>query len=187
MSDLHNKHSLSFGYITNLPFGPGQRFGGNMKGVAGGIVGGWQVNGITTFRSGRTFSVQLNFDNQNDGQRSPNQRPDAIRDAQPSGFNGTSAQWFDTSAFAVPAPYTYGNLGRNTLIGPRLQTWDFGLFKNIRLTEKTRFQFRAELFNAFNDVNFSNPSATFGNSDFGQISSTATQQRQIQFGLKYIF
>jgi len=187
LSDLQNKHIFTFGYITNLPFGPGQRFGGNMKGVAAAILGGWQFDGITTYRTGRPFSVQLNFDNQNDGQRSFNQRPDVIRDPQPSGLNQTPAQWFDTSAFAVSAPYTYGNLGKNTLIGPSLQTWDFGLFKNIRVTEKTRFQFRAELFNAFNNVNYSNPSATLGNSGFGQISSTATEQRQIQFGLKYIF
>jgi hypothetical protein len=189
LSDLNNKHIFSFGYTTNLPFGPGQRFGGNLKGVGAAIVGGWQLNGITTFRSGRPFTVGLNFDNANDGQRGccVVLRPDSLRNPQPDGFNATAGQWFDTTAFAVPAPYTYGNLGRNALVGPGLQTWDFGLFKNIRVTEKSRFQFRAEFFNAFNNVNFSNPSATFQNSDFGQISSTATEQRQIQFGLKYIF
>jgi hypothetical protein len=191
-SDLHNKHIFSMGYITNLPFGPGQHFGSNLRGAAAAIVGGWQINGITTMRSGRPFSVTLNFDNQNDGQRSQNQRPNVIRDPQPSGFSGTQTKWFDTAAFAIPAPYTYGNLGRNTLYGPALQTWDFGLFKNISVTEKTRLQFRAELFNAFNNVNFSNPNSSIGaqgaaTPGFGEISSTATPQRQIQFGLKYLF
>ena len=135
---------------------------------------------------------KLHFDNQNDGQRGQNQRPNVIRDPQPSGFSGTQTKWFDTAAFAIPAPYTYGNLGRNTLYGPALQTWDFGLFKNISVTEKTRLQFRAELFNAFNNVNFSNPNSSIGaqgaaTPGFGQISSTATPQRQIQFGLKYLF
>src|SRR5439155_7089717 len=152
-SDLHNKHIFTWGYITNLPFGPGQRFGGNLKGVAASIIGGWQFNGITTLRSGRPFSVLLNFDNQNDGQRNQNQRPNVLGDPQPSGFTQTAAGWFDTGAFAVPAPYTYGNSGRNILYGPGLQSWDFGLFKNIRVTEKSRFQFRAEFFNAFNNVN----------------------------------
>ncbi|MEW5976498.1 MAG: TonB-dependent receptor [Acidobacteriota bacterium] len=191
-SDLHNKHIFSWGYVTNLPFGPGQRWGSDLKGVSAAVVGGWQVNGITTMRSGRPFNVVLNFDNQNDGQRSQHQRPNVIRDPQPSGFNGTQGKWFDTSAFAIPTPFTYGNLGRNALYGPGLQTWDFGLFKNIPVSEGTRLQFRAEMFNAFNNVNFANPNASIGQQGadtpgFGQISGVATNQRQIQFGLKYIF
>jgi hypothetical protein len=191
-SDLHNTHIFTLGYITNLPFGRGQRFGANMSGVANAIIGGWQLNGVTTMRSGRPFTVTLNFDNQNDGQRSQHQRPNVITDPQPSGFEGTPTRWFDTAAFQVPAPYTYGNLGRNTLYGPGFQTWDFGLFKNIRISEGSRLQFRTEFFNAFNNVNFAIPSASLGQQGaatpgFGQISSTASNQRQIQFGLKYIF
>jgi len=191
-SDLNNTHIFTLGYVTNLPFGRGQRFGAGMSGAANAIIGGWQVNGITTLRSGRPFNVTLNFDNQNDGQRSEHQRPNVIRDPQPSGFNGTELKWFDTTAFAIPAPYTYGNLGRNALVGPRLQTWDFGLLKNIRITERSRLQFRAEFFNAFNNVNFSNPNASIGSQGadtpgFGEISGVVTNQRQIQFGLKYLF
>jgi hypothetical protein len=197
LSELHNKHIFSFGYITNLPFGPGQRLGGNAKGVAAAIIGGWQLNGITTYRSGRPFDLRLAFDNTNDGQRGGSQvlRPNVAGDPFPSGFNKTAGKYFNTDAIVVPPEFTYGTSGRNPLIGPSLQTWDFGLFKNIRVTEKTRFQFRAELFNAFNNVNFSNPTGN-GNSmgpqgaatpGFGQISSTVTEQRQIQFGLKYIF
>jgi hypothetical protein len=186
-SDLHNKHIFSLGYTTNLPFGPGQRFGGSSSGVAGAIIGGWQLNGITTFRSGRPFGTQLNFDNQNDGQRGFNQRPDVIRDPQPSGSEGTVSKWFDTSAFVVPAPYTYGNSGKNNIYGPSLQTWDFGLFKNFKITERSRIQFRTEFFNAFNNTNYANPANVLGNAGFGQISSTVSEQRQIQFGLKYIF
>lgn len=191
-SDLHNTHIFTWGYVTNLPFGKGQRFGGNLTGAANAVVGGWQLNGITTLRSGRPFNVILNFDNQNDGQRSGHQRPNVIRDPQPSGFNGTQTKWFDTAAFAIPAPYTYGNLGRNALYGPGLQTWDFGLFKNIPITEGSRLQFRAEFFNAFNNVNFGNPNGSIGQQGastpgFGQISGVVTNQRQIQFGLKYLF
>ena len=191
-SDLNNTHIFTMGYITNLPFGRGQRFGGGISGAANAILGGWQLNGITTLRSGRPFNVTLNFDNQNDGQRSPHQRPNVIRDPQPSGFNSTESKWFDTAAFAIPAPYTYGNLGRNALVGPGLQTWDFGLLKNIRITERSRLQFRAEFFNAFNNVNFGNPNASIGSQGadtpgFGEISGVVTNQRQIQFGLKYLF
>jgi len=191
-SDLHNKHIFTWGYVTNLPFGKGQRFGGNLTGAANAIVGGWQLNGITTLRSGRPFNVILNFDNQNDGQRSQHQRPNVSGDPQPSGFNGTQTKWFNTGAFQVPAPFTYGNLGRNALYGPGLQTWDFGLFKNIPITEGSRLQFRAEFFNAFNNVNFANPNASIGQlgantPGFGEISGVVTNQRQIQFGLKYLF
>lgn len=191
-SDLHNKHIFTWGYVTNLPFGKGQRFGENLTGAANAIVSGWQLNGVTTLRSGRPFNVTLNFDNQNDGQRSQHQRPNAFGDPQPSGFNGTQAKWFNTGAFQIPAPYTYGNLGRNALYGPGLQTWDFGLFKNIPITEGSRLQFRAEFFNAFNNVNFANPNASIGQQGadtpgFGQISGVVTNQRQIQFGLKYLF
>jgi hypothetical protein len=106
--------------------------------------------------------------------------------------SGSPQKYFNTAAFVIPPEFTYGNAGRNPIIGPSLQTWDFGLFKNIRVSEKSRFQFRVEMFNAFNNVNFSNPNASMGSqgSDtpgFGEISGTTTNQRQIQFGLKYIF
>lgn len=194
LSDLHNKHIFTWGYVTNLPFGRGQRFGANLSAIANAIVGGWQVNGITTYRSGRPFDLRLGFDNTNDGQRGGSQvlRPSVAGDPFPAGFRKTPQRYFNTTAFVIPPEFTYGNAGRNPVIGPSLQAWDFGLFKNIPINERSRLQFRAEMFNAFNNVNFANPSATMGpqgadTPGFGQISGTVTNQRQIQFGLKYIF
>ena len=186
-SEFHSRHIFSMGYVTALPFGPGKRYLGNLRGVGGQIVGGWQINGIISARSGRPLNFQINKDNANTGQRSFNQRPDLTGEVYPSGFNTTPEKWFNTAAFALPAQYTYGNLGRNAVIGPGLQSWDFGIFKNFRLGEVSHIQFRAELFNAFNHTNFGNPGTTLGNPDFGIIGYTTTNSREIQFGLKYIF
>jgi hypothetical protein len=186
-SDFHSYHIFSIGYVAELPFGPGKRYLNSLRGVLAKLVGGWQVSGITAVRSGRPFNIILNFDNANIGQRVPSLRPNLVGEAYPKGFRSTAAQWFDTTAFAVPLPYTFGNLGRNALLGPGFQSWDFGLFKNIPIWEGVRFQFRSEFFNAFNHVNFGIPAGVLGNPDFGQISYTVSPQRQIQFGLKLIF
>ena len=76
------------------------------------------------------------------------------------------------AAFAIPAAYTFGNLGRNTLIGPGFFQMDFGGYKNFRLTERIGMQFRAEIFNITNRVNFGNPNSDLNSSSFGQISGT---------------
>ena len=77
----------------------------------------------------------------------------------------------------------FGNAGRNPVIGPSLQTWDFGLFKNIRVTEKSRFQFRVEMFNAFNRPNFGNPNTNISGGDFGLVTY-AGNMRKMLFGLR---
>jgi hypothetical protein len=110
---------------------------------------------------------------------------------------GTSGKWFNPNAFKGP-PSTggfYGNLGRDTFIGPGLATWDFSVLKNIPLHERLSLQFRAELFNLLNRANFNtpnlfvftpptatNPTGLSGTA--GVITSTATTSRQVQFGLK---
>ena len=83
--------------------------------------------------------------------------------------------------------YHFGNLGRNALHGPAFHNTDLGAFKNFSLTERFRLQFRAEFFNIFNNVNFSMPDSTLGDTNFGSITGTDTSQRQIQFALKLLF
>ncbi len=100
------------------------------------------------------------------------------------------------NAFAVPQEGFYGNLARNTIIGPGLVNWDFSLMKNTRiasLSENFSFQFRAEFFNVLNRANFGDPSRTVFDSsqrilgNAGRITTTVTSARQIQFGLKVIW
>jgi hypothetical protein len=85
-----------------------------------------------------------------------------------------------------------GNLGRNTVIGPKLLNVDMALLKDTRISEAVRMQFRAEVFNILNHANFALPAASIftasgRNATAGQITSTTTTSRQIQFGLKLIF
>jgi hypothetical protein len=104
----------------------------------------------------------------------------------------TPKQWFDPAAFVLPAPGTYGNLGRGTLSGPGLAAADLSLLKNTHLSERLNLQFRAEFFNLLNRANFGTPNPiVFAGSAVsptaGLITATATTSRQIQFGLKLIF
>ena len=105
---------------------------------------------------------------------------------------GQQTQWFNPSAFVLPTPGTYGSLGRGIYEGPGLADVDFSVFKNTVLTERTALQFRAEIFNLGNRVNFGTPNAiVFSNGavspSAGLITTTTTTSRQVQFGLKLIF
>jgi len=185
LSDFDQRHVFNGSYIWVLPFGKG------MHGIAKQVVAGWEVSGITTLETGRTFNVGINFDNANVGARGNFQRPNLIGDPFPSGFKhgaGPGTTWLDPAAFQVAPRYQFGNLGRNTFKGPPLYNTDLGIFKNFTITERFKLQFRTELFNAFNDTNFSTPGDTsFGDQNFGTITGTDTIQRQIQFGLKVIY
>jgi hypothetical protein len=102
--------------------------------------------------------------------------------------NPTADQWFDASCFAVPAPGTFGNAGRNILVGPGLTNVDFSVFKSFRMVSDHQLQFRMEVFNLFNHVNLGQPNATIDAPlTVGRISGTATDSRQIQLALKYTF
>jgi len=154
------------------------------------VLGGWELSGITRLESGRAFNIGINFDNANNGARSLSQRPDLVGDPFPSGFSrtfGPGGSYFNAAAFAVAPQYTFGNLGRNALHGPAYYNTDLGAFKNFNFTERYKLQFRAELFNIFNNSSFNNPDGTLGDTTFGQITSTFAPQRQIQFALKLLF
>jgi len=109
---------------------------------------------------------------------------------------GTPELWFDPCAFVPQELGTFGNLGRNTVIGPGLSTVDAVVNKHFRLGEDRELQFRSEFFNFFNHVNLAPPNATTRRifptngtliAGPGVITQTTTPSRQIQFGLKYIF
>lgn len=144
------------------------------------IIGGWQLNGITAFQSGRPYNLSIT---------GPTiglaNRPDAVPGAPPTGPK-TVAQWFNIAAFRMPAFGRYGNAGRNLIRGPGIHKWDFGLFKNFRLTESWNLQLRGETFNLFNHTNFEGVSMALGSANFGQVTS-ARDPRTMQLGLKLEF
>ena len=188
LSDLHREHAFTFDYIWQLPFGRGKALGSGMSKAADAVLGGWQLTGIVTANSGPPFNTLIPRDIANIGGRVAAERPNLIGDPF-SGARGAPESYISKAAFGEPAPYTFGSLGRNALLAPGLFQFDAGLFKNFRVTERVGLQFRAELFNAFNNVNFGKPDSNFDSGAFGSISGLAAQQfaRQIQFGLKVLF
>jgi len=175
---------LSFDY--ELPFGKqGSRFS---NGVMDAVAGGWHFGGIYTLASGFPFSPYINNDTSNTGtQGIP--RPNQLRNGNLPSSQRSPNLWFDVNAFAAPSGFAFGNAGRNVLIGPGQNVFDWSLRKEFVLTETQRLEFRAEFFNAFNHPNFAQPD-NFIDDDpgsAGAITSIAIPMRQIQFGLKYNF
>jgi hypothetical protein len=112
---------------------------------------------------------------------------DVIGSSDPNtGGAATSAQWFNTDVLSLPAPFTSGNSGRNTVLAPGNADVDAAVHKDIALRGGTRLELRWEVFNLFNRTNFDVPSRVFGTPNFGRIFS-AQPARQMQFGIKFIF
>jgi hypothetical protein len=164
------------------------RFVGNvtwaLPPVGGAFGSNWRVNAIVNLQSGAPFTVNLGTDRANIGS-GPAQRPD-VRGDPNTGGAGTAAQWFTTTVFALPALFTFGNSGRNTVWAPGYADVDAGVQKDIALAGGSRLELRCEVFNLFNRVNFDIPSRMFGTSNFGRIFS-AQPARQMQFGIKVVF
>jgi len=158
------------------------------------VYGGWTVNSIVTLQGGFPFTPQLSYNPSNNGDTRNPVRPFVNPAFSRPVILGTPAQWFNPAAFLAPpnASGFYGNLGRDTLEGPGLATWDFSLLKDTKLGERLNLQFRAELFNLLNRANFNTPNAVvFTPSGVsptaGLITSTSTTSRQVQFGLKLLW
>jgi hypothetical protein len=179
--DDRQRYSLSGIYA--LPFGKGKMFLSGASKAEDLILGGWQFNGILTLRSGNPFTVVMSSDIANVGGTT---WANAIGNPNAGGAK-TIYQWFNTAALVAPQQYTFGNQGRDMVIGPPVNNLDFSLFKVFPVTEHKEFQFRAELFNALNHSQFALPASTLGVPTFGQISSTLHPARQIQLSLKFLF
>ncbi len=188
------RHIFTGSYFYQLPFGRGKRFLSNAGGIVNGFAGGWEITGVTRYNSGPPINVGLTIDNANVGGGA--QRPNRIlgQPARVSVPGDPTQGWLNPAAFQLPAPFTFGNLGRDTERGPGFGNWDLGFFKNFPLHgEHTSLQFRSEFFNLFNHTNLGGPSASFCepiatcNSNFGRIFSTANNSREIQFALKLLF
>jgi hypothetical protein len=180
-----------YSYVYELPFGKGKQFFNKTPRPVDVLLGGWQTNGVVTLQTGRHFTFINSFDVSNTG--TSNARANELRDPTLPDSQRSLQRWFDTTAIALPAPYTYGNAGRNTGLGPGQVNFDMSFFKNIVLTEtKGNFrpdtlQFRAEFFNIFNHPQFEIPGRTVGTPQFGTITGVVNSQRQVQFSLKLLF
>ena len=156
--------------------------------VGSQVLGGWQLNGITTARSGSAQNVLSGTDTNVDGVATD--RPNVVGDPNLGGDRSRAdqiAMFFNTAAFAkVPANTPYGNAGRNVLIGPNAVNWNIAAMKEFRIVEGKKLQFRTDFFNVFNQVNLGNPNTTLTNGNFGKVTAAAAP-RMLQFGLKLYF
>ena len=186
------------------------------SGAANAILGGWSASGVFTAMAGQPFTPSMGFDWSRIGNSGASDRPDRNPNFAGNSFNpilGSPDRWYDPNAFVlpnplgldVPQPGFYGNIGRNTMIGPKLISLDFTLTKQFQLGEEKNLTFRAEFFNLLNRPNYGLPDnepldPEFANGDNGNgisrplpnsgripADQTTTSARQIQFGLKFVF
>jgi hypothetical protein len=177
-------HVLAASWVYPLPFGKSKRWSSSNRVLNYGI-GGWQLNGILTLSSGQPYDIAASGDIANTGNFFYSERPNLV--GNPKLSNPTPQEWFNTAAFAIPAPYTFGNEGRNILRSNWRRNLDLSIFRIFPITESKKLEFRFEAFNATNAVVFGIPDATISDPNFGQVSSTATTERQLQFALKFYF
>jgi hypothetical protein len=189
--DVRNVGVISAYYV--LPFGRGQRYGTG-DGWAHSFISGWAVSSVVTAQGGFPFTPQLSYNPSNDGDTRNPVRPFVNPNFTGPIITGNPAQWYNPAAFLAPPPNSgfFGNLGRDTLVGPGLAVWDFSAIKDTTIRETIKLQFRAELFNILNRANFNTPNLiTFTPSGVsgtaGAITSTSTTSRQVQFGLKLLW
>ena len=179
-SSFDHTHQFIASGVYQLPFFS------DGSGLAHQILGGWRTNAILVMQSGAPFTVNLGVDRANIG-GGPAQRPDQLRDPNLPRGDRTPEEWFDTSAFALQAPFTFGSAPRNSVIGPGYANVDVALAKTWMPGGTGRqLEFRWEIFNLFNRANFDLPNRIFGSPNFGRIFS-ARSPREMQFGLRFAF
>jgi hypothetical protein len=190
--DVRNVGVINATYA--LPFGHSKKFLGGATGFGNFLVSGWTANSIVTLQDGFPFTPQLSYNPSNNGDTRNPVRPFVNPAFGGPVILGNPNQWFNPAAFLAHPNGSgfYGNLGRDTLIGPGLATWDFSMLKDTAIHEALRLQFRAEFFNILNKANFNTPNAvvftpTGVSPTAGVITSTSTTSRQIQFSLKLLW
>jgi Carboxypeptidase regulatory-like domain/TonB dependent receptor len=182
-------------YVVDLPFGHGKKFMNNSSGFVDRAIGGWGIEGVTTFQKG--FPLKISDGNPNLlsslGLGTGGIRPDVVAGCDKSTGGGTVAAWFNTSCFTDPAPYTFGDESRtdSTLRQAGINNFDFSIFKKTYFgpDNKLNLEFRTEFFNLFNRVQFAAPNTSFANNNpsFGIVNATNGNPRLIQFGLRFSF
>jgi hypothetical protein len=177
-SGFDYRHRFTTSYLWNIP-APA-----DWRGPIAFALKNWSFNGILTYQSGFPFTVTQAGNRQNTG--AATQRPDYVAGQNPKLDHADPSRWFNTDAFTF-ANNKYGDVGRNTLTQPAMKIWDIGVFKEFPVKEGHRFQFRWEVFNLWNTPQFRSPNAQLGAANFGVITSTWLDNRQMQFALKYLF
>lgn len=185
-TDFDNTHTFVQSYVWDLPMGEGHRLVNSGPGAR--ILGGWQLSGVLTLRSGGPLNFGCTCQSLN-----------APGNGQSPNINGPfrithgvdTVPWFDTFSFSDPSvdakTPTFGNLGPYVFSGPSYFNVDAALFRSIKITERFNLQFRTDWFSTLNIPQFGNPGLTYGSSTFGYITGTNGGNRNIDFGLQLNF
>ena len=188
LADIDVAHRLTLGYVYELLWGRGRKFGSSWSRPMDLLIGSWQLNGITTFASGTP--LQMTASN-SAGIFNMVTRPN--NNGQSAKVDGPVHQrlsrYFNPAVFSQPAPFTFGNLSPRVadLRNDGIRHFDLSLFKDFNLTERLRLQLRGEALNAFNTPRFGGPNTSVTSSTVGVITGQANSPRQIQLGLKLLF
>ena len=149
----------------------------------------WNFSTIYQVQTGMPFTISVFGDTANSGTVLGENPIRANVTDQPIFRPGTHSvtEWFNPAAFAAPPAFTYGNVGRNSVYGPGMQTMDLAVQRAFRLSERANFQFRAEAFNALNKVNLGTPNRYVNEPQFGTITMAMTPGREIQLSARLSF
>jgi hypothetical protein len=202
-NDNYRNHVFIFTQVYQLPFGKGKKFAGNVGRAADLLIGGWELNGTTNFSSGLPFTPSLKscHASSDTGPCRPD-KVGSIKDGTRSGDPNLPGYWYQGTSgvqllaagqsdgpWAQPAVDTFGNIGRNSLRGPRYFDTDLSLFKNFSITERAKAQFQFQFYNIFNHVNLANPDGCVDCGSGGKITGIAanSQLRSLTYGFKLTF
>ncbi|MGH9664028.1 MAG: TonB-dependent receptor, partial [Bryobacteraceae bacterium] len=163
---------LVLSYVYEIPLGKGKRFGANWSRAANAVLGGWQMNGICTFQTGQPLTITTQ-NTSNSGSTTLRPSNNGQSAAASGAIESRLGEYFDTSVFSQPAPFTFGTTGRTLpdVRGPGVDNLDFSLFKTFKPTERMAVQFRAEAFNLLNKPQFGFPNQNLSSGQFGVVSS----------------
>lgn len=175
LSSFDQRHKFNGNWIYDLPFGDGHRFAS--KGVARHVLGGWQWSGNFTLASGFYFTPRVlgGFNDVNSGVNGTLRAdylgvPISLASPSPS-------QWFNTAAFAVPAPGQFGTAGRNIIEGPGQVSLNMSLNKTFAIHDSRALEFRVQANNVFNTVQFTSINTVVNSSSFGDVTGTGSMRR----------
>jgi len=176
------RHRFSLSTVYELP-----RLGNG--GFMEALTRNWNLSAIYQIQSGFPFTVSVFGDTANAGTLLGENPIRANYTGEPVFGPGTRTadQWFNPAAFATPPAFTFGNVGRNTVTGPGMQTLALALHRGFKAGERINLQFRAELFNALNHTNLGTPNRFVNTPQFGTITEAATPGREVQLSARLSF
>jgi hypothetical protein len=185
LADFNVPHRFVLSLSYELPFGRGKTIANSVNGITDALIGGWELQTVSSFQSGTPRTVVANIGVSNsDGEN----RPDVVSGVSVVAPHQDPNNWINAAAFQTAVPGTFGNAGRNIITTAGVSSVDLSLFKDFHIVERAKLQFRAEAFNLPNHPNFRSDSLSnaWGSASFGQYSA-ARPSRQLQMALKLIF